>query len=146
MTTTVDIIAASPYLSRVARMIFKGASTGVHTEGSFESPTAPSPDGVDRAFATNDVVDDGSRMPEPGVINSGIGKVAAAGIAVPKPPSVKPPKAPTATAPKPETFLDGRTDKPAGMNLVQGLETVNNGSLANSSATAFSRRIQGSPA
>jgi hypothetical protein len=126
-------------------MLFKAASSGVRVEGSFEPQTSSSPDGVARAFATNDAVDDGSRMPEPGVINGGVDKTAA-GIAVPKPPAIKPPKPPAAATPKPSTALDGRTDKPAGMNLVQGLETVNNGSLANSSATAFSRRIQGSPA
>lgn len=130
-------------------MLFKAASTGVRVDGSFEPQTSPSPDGVARAFATNDAVDDGSRMPEPGVINGGVNKIAA-GLAPAKPPSVKPPKVPTVPAAKPmsqpSTALDGRTDKPAGMNLVQGLETVNNGSLANSSATAFSRRIQGSPA
>lgn len=141
MTTPVDIIAASPYLRGIVQLLCKQAAA----TGSFNPQTNPAPDGVARAFATNDAVDGGSRMPEPGILNGGVDKTAA-GISVPKPPALKKPAKPPGGLAKPPTVLDGRTDKPAGMNLVQELETMNNGALSNASTTAFSRRIQGSPA
>jgi hypothetical protein len=54
---------------------------------------------------------------------------------------VAPPKLPTA----PKNALDPRTDKPAGMNLMHGIQTVSNGADTGASYSSFSRRLQGSP-
>ncbi len=127
-------------LYRIMLPYMKLASSGVRVDGSFEPQTSPAPDGVDRAFATNDAVDDGSRMPEPGVVNGGVNKIAA-GIKLPKTGVIKPPKAPTVPAPKPSTSLDKGTANP-----VQDLQTMNNGAQATASTSAFANRLQGSPA
>jgi hypothetical protein len=63
---------------------------------------------------------------------------------------VAPPKLPTAApaVPKPaapKNALDPRTDKPAGMNLMHGIQTVSNGADTGASYSSFSRRLQGSP-
>lgn len=132
-------------LYRIMLPYMKLASSGVLVDGSFEPQTSPAPDGIDRAFATNDAVDDGSRMAEPGVVNGGVNKTAA-GIKLPKTGVIKPPKAPTVPAPKPSTSLDKGTSLSAGTNPVQDLQTMNNGAQATASTSAFANRLQGSPA
>ena len=97
-----------------------------------------------RAFETNALVDQTSPFPEPG-FSRALTKAGAAGIAAPvAPPAPKPPKV-TTTTPKPVSVLDGRTDKPEGMNLMQGIQTVSNGADVGSSYSSFGRRLQGSP-
>ncbi len=63
-------------------------------------------------------------------------------VAPPKPPSVS-----TALPKPPKTHnaLDPRTDKPAGMNLMHGIQTVSNGADTGASFSSFSRRLQGNP-
>ena len=70
-------------------------------------------------------------------------KQAAFGISAP----VAPPAAPKmpSTSMKPVKSFDPRTDKPEGMNLMHGIQTVSNGADTGASYTSFSRRLQGSP-
>ena len=119
-------------LYRIMLPYMKLASSGVLVDGSFEPQTSPAPDGIDRAFATNDAVDDGSRMAEPGVVNGGVNKTAA-GIKLPKTGVIKPPKAPLSR------LVEGTA------NPVQDLQTMNNGAQAAASTSAFANRLQGSP-
>jgi hypothetical protein len=70
-------------------------------------------------------------------------KAAAAGIAAPVAPPAAP-KMPSATM-KPVKAFDPRTDKPEGMNLTQGVQTLSYGADTGNSYTSFARRLQGSP-
>lgn len=63
----------------------------------------------------------------------------SAPVAPPKPPSI--PKASV----KPVKVFDPRTDKPEGMNLMHGVQTVSNGADVGNSYSSFARRLQGSP-
>ena len=120
--------------------------SGVEAQGSMVVPQTDHErvDSIRRAFETNALVDQTSAFPEPG-FSRALTKAGAAGIAAPvAPPAPKPPKV-TTTTPKPVSVLDGRTDKPEGMNLMQGIQTVSNGADVGSSYSSFGRRLQGSP-
>lgn len=94
-------------------------------------------DGVRRAFATNEAIDDGSSMSEPGVVSGGL-KIAA-GISLPKTPGIKPPK-PSTSLTKSTTSLPKPPDNP-----LDNLKDVSHGAQASASITASARRAQGSP-
>lgn len=70
-------------------------------------------------------------------------KQAAFGVSAPVAPPAAP-KMPSATV-KPVKAFDPRTDKPEGMNLTQGVQTLSYGADTGNSYTSFSRRLQGSP-
>lgn len=74
-------------------------------------------------------------------------KQAALGVpAIKAPaPTLKAPPAPRITPAKPTPIFDPRTDKPAGMNLTHGIQTVSNAADTGASYSSFSRRLQGSP-
>ena len=129
-------------------------------------------DTVSRAFSVNanqvDMPEDStSSIGEPGVIPHAF-KIAAASLrqeaailrvtalykqalSVPRVTSTSSIKSPKITATptvpniKPLQAFDPRTDKPAGMNLMHGVQTVSNGADTTASFTSLSRRLQGSP-
>lgn len=140
--------------------------SGVADEGAWDASQGDpaheqrKEDAVSRGFRVNESVDkpadSTSDMSEPGMVPHAykvaalrraaleLHKAAAFGVstAVPKISTPKAPSVPKVTPPK---AFDPRTDKPAGMNLMHGIQTVSNGSDVGASYTSFSRRLQGSP-
>lgn len=143
------------------------ASEGVSAQGSTTNHVI-GPADVDLAWATNTNIDPGSSMPEAGqtpihidtagtklsmhlrrmgaacaMRDLGVksAAVSATGVTSNVPvPSI----APTKPA-KPSGPLDPRTDKPAGQNLTNGVQTMSYGADVNDSYGSFGRRLQGNP-
>lgn len=142
------------------------ASEGVSALGSV-SPHRIGPSDIDQAWMTNTNIDPGSGIPEAGQtpfhINTAgtklsmylrkMGAVRAmrdlglkhaadamgvtSNVSVPTTAPLKPAKV---SGP-----LDPRTDKPAGQNLTNGVQTMSYGADVNDSYGSFGRRLQGNP-
>lgn len=120
------------------------------------------PSDIDLAWRANTNIDPGSTMPEAGqtpihIDTAGtkltsalaqslraIGaKHAAAAMGVTS--NVPVPSIPATKPAKPAGALDPRTDKPAGQNLTNGVQTMSYGADVNDSYGSFGRRLQGNP-